>query len=86
LIELSIGNVKGSILGPIFYAIFTSPLFELTNLSNFYKDIHDVIWNRSIKQFGLDHALILKVRIMTMGSSAPMDSLYIYIYIYIYIR
>ena len=30
--------------------------------------------------FGLDHALILKVRIMTMGSSAPLDSVYRIVY------
>ena len=30
--------------------------------------------------FGLDHALILKVRIMTMGSFGPLDSLYRVVY------
>ena len=29
------GTVQGSILGPILYAIFLSPLFDLTDLYNF---------------------------------------------------
>jgi hypothetical protein len=35
LLDLSGGIIKGSILGPILYAIYVSPLFDLTNLTNF---------------------------------------------------
>ena len=38
LTESNAGTVQGSILGPILYAIFVSPLFDLTDLSNFADD------------------------------------------------
>jgi hypothetical protein len=38
LIELVCGTVQGSILGPIFYAIYVSPLFDLHNLTSFADD------------------------------------------------
>jgi hypothetical protein len=33
--ELVRGTVQGSILGPILYAIYVTPLFDLHNLTNF---------------------------------------------------
>ena len=32
------GTIQGSILGPILYAIYVSPLFDLADLSNFADD------------------------------------------------
>lgn len=49
LIDLSIGTVQGSILGPILYAVFVSPLFDLTKLTNFADDIHVVRWNKEMQ-------------------------------------
>ena len=36
--EINSGTIQGSILGPILYAIYVSPLFDLTDLSNFADD------------------------------------------------
>ena len=36
--DLDVGTVQGSILGPILYAIFVSPLFELANMTKFADD------------------------------------------------
>ena len=36
--EINFGTIQGSILGPILYAIFVSPLFDLADLSNFADD------------------------------------------------
>ena len=32
------GTIQGSVLGPVLYAIFVSPIFDLTNLTNFADD------------------------------------------------
>ena len=36
--RISTGTIQGSILGPILYAIFVWPLFDLTDLSKFADD------------------------------------------------
>ncbi len=38
--DLLLGTVQGSILGPILYAIFVSPLFDICELSSFADDIY----------------------------------------------
>ena len=38
LFDLLLGTVQGSILGPILYAIFVSPMFDLCDLSSFADD------------------------------------------------
>ena len=40
-----VGTVQGSILGPILYAIFVSPLFDLTKLTLYADDNYIVRWN-----------------------------------------
>ena len=35
LYSINTGTIQGSILGPILYAIFVSPLFDLEKLSNY---------------------------------------------------
>jgi hypothetical protein len=37
-IEINSGTIQGSILGPILYAIFVAPLYEITKLSNYADD------------------------------------------------
>ena len=37
-IEINSGTIQGSILGPVLYAIFVAPFYEITKLSNFADD------------------------------------------------
>ena len=38
ILDTADGTIQGSVLGPILYAIFVSPLFDLVNLTNFADD------------------------------------------------
>ena len=48
------GTIQGSILGPILYAIFVSPLFDLEKLSNYADDNYIVRWNSCIESLITD--------------------------------
>ena len=48
LFDSDVGTIQGSILGPVLYAIFVSPLFDLQSLINFADDNFCVIWNRDL--------------------------------------
>jgi hypothetical protein len=48
-IDLSIGTVEGSILGPILYAILISPLSNSTKLTNFANEKHVVRCNKEMQ-------------------------------------
>ena len=48
------GTIQGSILGPILYAIFVSPLFDLQKMSNYADDNFVVRWNRCINALIVD--------------------------------
>jgi hypothetical protein len=43
--DLESGTIQGSILGPFLYAIFVSPLFDLTKLTSFADDNQIIGWN-----------------------------------------
>ena len=43
------GTVQGSILGPILYAIFVSPLFDIENMTNYADDNYIIRWNKCIE-------------------------------------
>ena len=43
--EINHGTIQGSILGPVLYAIYVSPLFDITDLSNFADDNYALTWN-----------------------------------------
>ena len=45
--DINSGTIQGSILGPILYAIFVSPLFHLTDLSIFADDNFAITWHKS---------------------------------------
>ena len=58
ILDTADGTIQGSVLGPILYAIFVSPLFDLVNLTNFADDnfilefnskINDLIINMEAK-------------------------------------
>ena len=51
---------QGSILGPIFYAIFISPLFEIENLTCFADDKFPLAWNRNKSDLIKDMELKLR--------------------------
>ena len=45
LYELTSGTVQGSILGPILYALYVSPVFDLVCMSSFADDNFTIKWN-----------------------------------------
>ena len=47
LYNIDHGTIQGSILGPILYAIYVSPLFDLTDISNFADDNFALTWSRN---------------------------------------
>ena len=60
LIELVCGTVQGSILGPILYAIYVSPLFDLHDLTNFADDNFVIRWNTHMPALVSDLELSLE--------------------------
>jgi hypothetical protein len=44
-LELISGTVQGSILGPILYAMYVSPLFDIQDLTNFADDNFIIRWS-----------------------------------------
>ena len=38
LFDSDVGTIQGSVLGPILYALFVSPLFDLAKITNFADD------------------------------------------------
>ena len=47
---LDAGIVQGSILGPILYAIFVSPMFDLAKMTLFADDNYLVCWNKTVQE------------------------------------
>jgi hypothetical protein len=52
--DLNRGTVQGSILCPILYAIYVTPLFNLLHLTNFADDNFIISWNSSIPGLVID--------------------------------
>ena len=48
LFDSATGTIQGSVLGPVLYALFVSPLFDLNDLVNFAGDNFCVEWNKSL--------------------------------------
>ena len=48
VIDLKCGTIQGSILGPILYAIYVSPLFDMLKITNFADDNFVIRWNKSM--------------------------------------
>ena len=54
LFDSNVGTIQGSVLGPILYALFVSPLFDLTQLTNFADDNFYLEWNTNIARLLID--------------------------------
>ena len=63
------GTIQGSILGPILYKIYVSPLFDFTDLSNFADDNLALTWN-VCKQTTIAN-MELKLEWITLGLKQP---------------
>ena len=49
VVDLIRGTIQGSILGPLLYAIYVSPLFDMIRLTNFADDNFVIRWNRYLE-------------------------------------
>ena len=47
---LDVGTVQGSILGPILYAMFVAPLFDLAKMKKLVDDYFTIEYNQSLPQ------------------------------------
>ena len=48
LYDCDSGTIQGSVLGPILYALFVSPLFDITQLTNFADDNYCLEWDTDL--------------------------------------
>jgi hypothetical protein len=48
--DLLLGTVQGSILGPVLYVIFVSPVFKITHLDAVVDDTFFSRWSRSLPE------------------------------------
>ncbi len=54
MFNLHLGTVQGSILGPVLYAIFVSPIFDIPDMSAFADDTFIPKWNVLVTQLIVD--------------------------------
>ncbi len=66
------GTIQGSVLGPVLYAIFVSPLFELTKITNFADDNFVVLWNKILSKLILNIEKELEMIIKWLKDSGLM--------------
>jgi hypothetical protein len=48
------GTIQGSLLGPVLYAIFVSPIFNLSKITNFADDNFIFWWNGVLSELIVD--------------------------------
>ena len=63
------GTIQGSVLGPILYAIFVSPLFDLTEITNFADDNFVLEFNTNINQLVIDLEMKLEMIVKWLKDS-----------------
>ena len=61
LFDLDTGTIQGFVLGPVLYALFFSPLFDLTQLTNFADNNFCISWNRNLALLIADLELRLEM-------------------------
>jgi hypothetical protein len=64
-----VGTVQGSILGPILYALFVSPLFDLANMTLFADDNYVVHRSRQISELLIDMKRSIDIIIKWLSQS-----------------
>ena len=69
LIASKSGTIQGSILGPILYAIFDCPLFDLQKISNYADNNFVVRWNQCVKSLIVDVQTSFKIIIKWLRQS-----------------
>ncbi len=55
------GTVHGSVLGPVLYVMYVSPLFDLAIITNFADDNFVVLWNKVLCNLIVDHEKELEI-------------------------
>jgi hypothetical protein len=63
------GTIQGSVLGPILYAIFVSPLFDLTEITNFADDNFVLQFNTQINALIRDMEMRLEMIVKWLKDS-----------------
>ena len=63
------GTVQGSVLGPVQYSLFVSPIFNLTKITNFADNNFIVRWNRVLS------GLIVDLEKITRNDSKMVERL-----------
>ena len=58
--KYNVGTVQGSILGPILYGIYVSPLLDLTDITLFADDNYALVWNKNVEALKIDMQLKLE--------------------------
>ena len=66
---LDVGTVQGSILGPILYAIFVAPLFDLADMTKFADDNFVIKFNKFMPQLLNDMKKTLEMIIKWLKDS-----------------
>ena len=61
LFDLLLGTVQGSVLGPILYAIFVSPIFDIAPLLTFADDSYITVTNKNKEDLKKDMEKTLEV-------------------------
>ena len=49
IFSTNVGTVQGSILGPVLYALFVSPLLDLVKIILFADDNYVIVWNKHLE-------------------------------------
>ena len=69
LYDVLLGTVQGSVLGPVLYALFIAPSFDLEEMSAFADDNFTIRWHRDLEVAKLRLEMSLAVIISWLSKS-----------------